>query len=232
MKENGKLKFIGTGGIFDYEIGNSSMIININQSNILVDCGYTVYAMLEERNLIKEIDYILITHLHGDHIGSIHPLILSLVNKYKKKVKILYPTNTFLRQLKEYLKFFLIDVEHYIKFVDICELNDIGFINTTNFHINGMESYAYYFKFRESLIYFSGDLGKLEITENFLNSISYLNIVVFHEVSFKEGSAHVYYKDLMRLAEKFNVYAYHCNYVMAPPDCNLKFVAEIAEFNI
>ncbi|MCI9364846.1 MAG: ribonuclease Z [Oscillospiraceae bacterium] len=221
-----KIKFVSTGGIFDYEIGNSSMLINTGIGNILIDCGYTVYKTLCKKELVDKIDYILITHLHGDHIGSIHPLILHLVNKCKKNVKIIYPTESFLNQLKNYFHFFLIDVERYIEFIDIKKWDNIGFVNTSDFHVKGMESYAYYFKTGDWLIYYSGDLGNLEITESFLNSMSYKNVLVFHEVSFINGSAHVYYRELMRLAEKYNVFAYHCNHLLAPEDCNLQFVAD------
>jgi ribonuclease BN (tRNA processing enzyme) len=226
MKKEEYIRFVSTGGIFDCKMGNSSMIININQDNILVDCGYTVYSALVKNSLIEKIDYILITHLHGDHIGSIHPLILHLVNKCKKKVRIIYPTNSFLKQLIDYLQFFLIDVNKYVEFININELYNIGYVDTTNFHVAGMQSFAYYFIYSDSLIYVSGDLGKVEITENFLNSISLSNITVFHETSFIKGDAHVYYKDLMRLSERFDVYAYHCNHLLAPDDCKLKFVAQ------
>lgn len=230
MKKKENVKFVSTGGVFDYEIGNSSVIFYTGKGKVLMDCGYTVYPMLCEKSLVNEIDYILITHLHGDHVGSIHPLILHIANKCKKKVRIIYPTESFLNQLINYLRIFLIDVEKYVEFIDINEFDDLGFINTTNFHVKGMESYAYYLQQEDTLVYFSGDLGDVDITKSFLSSVMYRNIIVFHEVSFINGNAHVYYKDLMKLAEKYKVFAYHCNHLLAPEDCELEFVAKHKEY--
>lgn len=232
MLENICTKFVSTGGIFDYDIGNSSVLIECAIGNILIDCGYTVYPKLVEKGVISKIDYILITHLHGDHVGSIHPLILHLFNKCKKRVKLIYPTECFLTELKKFLDTFLVDVNKYIEFVNINDIEQIGFVDTTNYHVNGLQSYAYYFNSKKVFVYFSGDLGDIQITEKFLKKIEHENIVVFHETSFIQGKAHVYYKELMDFSNRnsFSVYAYHCNYLKAPKDCNLKFVANYKEF--
>lgn len=228
------IKFVSTGGVFDYKIGNSSAIIESPWGNILIDCGYTVYPKLEENHLIDKIDYVLITHLHGDHVGSIHPLILNMVNRCGKIVKIICPTNNFKSLLRKSLEIFLINVDKYVEFVDIHDFQGMGYIDTTNCHVEGMESFAYYFKDNEQFIYYSGDLGDIGVTERFLNTVDHQNIVVFHETSFIQGKAHVYYRDLMRFIHEHNydVYAYHCNHVKAPIDCTLKFVAEQDQFHI
>lgn len=219
-----RIKFLGTGGVFDYTIGNSSVIIATEHGKILVDCGYTVYKKLDEMQLIESITYIMLTHLHGDHVGSIHPLILTLVNKYKKRVKIIYPTKSYLLTIKSYLSYFLIDTERYIDFVDIALLEGVGYIETSNAHVIGMPSYSYYFEFTDGIIYFSGDVGKLEFVKKFAET-SEKPIVIFHETSFLQGTAHVYYKDLENFSRKQELYAYHCNHLKAPKDCSLSFVA-------
>ena len=43
--------------------------------------------------------------------------------------------------------------------------------------------------------------------------------------SFKEYFGHTYYKDLEKLAEKYTVLAYHCDYREKPGDCKLRFAA-------
>src|SRR4030095_1587723 len=65
------LQFLGTGGAFNPEYGNSAALIRCNGKSILIDCGFTVFAKLKEFNLFNQIDYILITHLHNDHTGSL-----------------------------------------------------------------------------------------------------------------------------------------------------------------
>ena len=229
MTMRDRIKFVGTGGVFDYSIGNSSVIITTEQGNVLIDCGYTVYQRLDEKQLIESIDYLMITHLHGDHVGSIHPSILTLVNKYKKRVKIIYPTKSYLLTVKSYLNYFLIDTEKYIDFVDITLLKGIGFVETSNAHVIGMPSYSYYFEFTDGIAYFSGDVGKLEFVKNFVET-SDKPITIFHETSFLKGTAHVYYKDLEDFSRGQELYAYHCNHLKAPQDCCLKFVANEEKF--
>lgn len=226
----GDVKFVSTGGIFDYKIGNSSVLIGGKIGTILIDCGYTVYSKLVELDVISEIDYICITHLHGDHIGSIHPLVLHLANRCKKKVKIIYPTELFCNLIKQALNPCFIDIERYVDFVPIDNIANIGFVDTTNSHVLGMVSYAYYFWLHNSCVFFSGDLGKLSVTEEFIKRIECDNLIIFHETSFIKGSAHVYYKELMKLSNRYTVYAYHCNHLNIPVDCNLKFVANIPEY--
>jgi len=40
-----------------------------------------------------------------------------------------------------------------------------------------------------------------------------------------EYFGHTYYKDLEKLAEKYTVLAYHCDYREKPGDCKLRFAA-------
>jgi len=227
---NTKFKFIGTGGIFDTQIGNSAAIVELDSGKLLLDCGYTVYGALKEKALVDEIKYLLITHLHGDHVGSIHPLILQNTKKRKEKIKVLYPTEDFRNVLNEYFSFFLVEPNNYIEYISIEKFPEIGFIDTKNLHFNEFQTFAYYFHFQEEFIYYSGDLGCVNTTAEFLESINHENIIVFHEVSFIEGKAHVYYKDLMNVLSEYNVYAYHCNQNNAPIDCDLKFAVNFPKY--
>ena len=57
MKDNpANIKFIGTAGIYDYELGNSAAIVRLGDKKILVDCGYTIFAGLCKKELIDEIE--------------------------------------------------------------------------------------------------------------------------------------------------------------------------------
>lgn len=48
---------------------------------VLLDCGFTVFPELQRNKLIPLIDIVLISHLHGDHTGSLSTLVL--YSKYK-----------------------------------------------------------------------------------------------------------------------------------------------------
>ena len=223
------IKFIGTGGVFDHELGNSSAIVQLGDKRILVDCGYTVFPQLARKNLLDDIDYLLLTHLHGDHAGSLHAAILHWTNVRKRNIKLIYPNEKYKAELINYLEIFLVDVARYIDFVSMSDVCGVGAIDTLGSHVVGIQSFAYYFECGEQLIYYSGDLGDINVTLDFLRSVEHKNITVFHEVVFIQRKEHVYYKELEAMAREFNVIAYHCNKANAPADCELRFAVDMVE---
>lgn len=227
-----KLKFVSTGGVFDYQLGNSAAIVEMAEGAVLIDCGYTVFATLSEKGLLDTPQYLLLTHLHGDHVGSIHPAILHWANRRKKKIQIIYPSDAYKQEMINYFNFFLGDTNNYVDFVSINQFPSLGFVDTYGLHVKNMQSYAYTFNFEDQFIFYSGDLGDINCTKDYLKSIKHNNVIVFHETSFLEGSAHVYYKTLERELRDYNVYAFHCNHKKAPNDCQLTFVANTPLFCI
>ena len=75
---------IGNGGAFDYNKTNSSFLINLSNEKyplyLLFDCGNNVFAKLrkmeveQNREIIKYIDYVFISHFDDDHDGSLKTL--------------------------------------------------------------------------------------------------------------------------------------------------------------
>ena len=49
--------------------------------------------------MLDEIDYVLLTHLHGDHAGGLHPLILRKYFTSGERAKVLYATPNFRDEL-------------------------------------------------------------------------------------------------------------------------------------
>ena len=71
------LKFIGTGSAFNKDLGNTSAYIKENETLLLIDCGQTVFTRMQEINLLDDVKkvYIIITHNHTDHVGSLGALV-------------------------------------------------------------------------------------------------------------------------------------------------------------
>ncbi len=225
------IKFIGTGGAFDIEYGNSAAIINCNKKKILVDCGHTVFPKLMQLNLVSEIDYILITHLHDDHAGSLSSLIFYLhFFLPQKKVQLIAPAN-FHQELIDYLNF---SQKNVLKFISIKNLpNFIQFIDTYNRHYPSMQTYSYIFSEQNEHIVYSGDLNDTSFLYHEVKKLNLEgNITIFHDVTFHESAktAHAYYKDIESFWRNYKIYGYHCNSKLKPKNCKLPLVTENSEF--
>lgn len=84
LTNNGDLEiiFIGCGNAFDKTLYNNNIIIIKGNTHILVDFGFNApYGLQKNTNLeLYEIETILPTHSHTDHIGGIE--LLALTNRY------------------------------------------------------------------------------------------------------------------------------------------------------
>ena len=72
------LNFLGRGSAFNINEGNTSAYFYSNGELFLIDCGESVFEKIIRNYLLDNIKAIniLITHTHGDHVGSLGSLIL------------------------------------------------------------------------------------------------------------------------------------------------------------
>jgi len=90
-----EIKFLGTWWYDDLHCGNSAAMMYHPEWNILLDCGASIYERIRKNNLQDDIDYVLLTHLHGDHMWWLFSLIAHFGVVQKRKMKILYTDNNF-----------------------------------------------------------------------------------------------------------------------------------------
>jgi ribonuclease BN (tRNA processing enzyme) len=82
-----KLTIIGAGDAFGSE-GNFNTCFHLQNENlqILLDCGATSLVGLKKNQIEPaDLDFILISHLHGDHFGGLPFFLLDLLRKNRKK---------------------------------------------------------------------------------------------------------------------------------------------------
>lgn len=94
------LNFLGSDAGFGAQ--NNSAYIETEGNFLLIDCGLTVFPQLKEKfdfSKYQEI-FVLITHLHNDHAGSLSQFILYIWFVYQKKVTVVSQC----RNIKEYLE--------------------------------------------------------------------------------------------------------------------------------
>ena len=89
LTNDGRLSvlFVGTGSAFSKRYFQTNVLIVKGEDHLLIDCGTLCpYALEKNYNLqLKQIDNLLLTHPHADHIGGVEEL--ALVGRYVKKQK-------------------------------------------------------------------------------------------------------------------------------------------------
>ncbi len=221
------IKFLGTGGAFDYELGNSAALVKFQGSNILIDCGNSVYRRLRETNLTNHIDYILITHFHDDHVGSLSSIILH--HKYflqpPRKARILVPNTAFRQLIFDYVRFSITDPLKYLEFYPTDTIPGLIALDTFGKHVEGMQSWAYCFETDDEILLYSGDLGDPNMMFDFLATREPKKTRVFHELSFyKTDGVHSYYQDVNPRVDSLEVYGYHVDPRQEPSDNRVPLV--------
>lgn len=224
-----EIKFLGTGGAFDHAYGNSAAWVTLGGKHLLVDCGNTVYHALRKTNLADHIDYLLITHLHDDHVGSLCTTILH--HRYlldsPRKARLLVPDGDFRDQLYEFLRFGLIRPERYVDFLPLDTVPGLEEVNTYGLHVADMQSYGFIFEDEQEIVAYSGDLGDPNLMFRHLAARpSNKPIRVFHELAFDQTEGiHTYYRDLVPHLEQYRIWGYHIDPTQNPADNPVPLVA-------
>lgn len=66
------LMFVGVGSALSMKNYNNNAIIEVNGKKYLIDCGISIpYALRDANVSLKDIDGVIVTHIHGDHTGAI-----------------------------------------------------------------------------------------------------------------------------------------------------------------
>ncbi len=222
-----EIEFVGSGGAFDFKEGNSSALIKTLKGNILIDCGSTTFSELLKTNNIKNIDIVLITHLHEDHIGSLSTLIHYNDIVLNKQTTIMCHNS-----LKDSLLYYLTEVGNNnsksFKINDDVDdvFKNIGInimqIDTTGYHYS-INNCAYVFQFKKNkesyYIIYSGDINTpiFNVFEKDYNDLYSIlknkpnNVFIFHEAtSITENKEHCYYKEIAPYSKVFNnLFVYH-----------------------
>ena len=162
------LNFIGIGSAFNTELANTSAFVKNNNSLLLIDCGGTVFHRLQELNMFDGLEnlYIIITHTHPDHVGSLGEVIFYSYYILNHIPTIFFPN-------KEILEGFLtsigVSAEMYkLNSSEIIDVNDtqlgkfrIEFLPVP--HVDTIPAYGFIMKLKEKSFYYSGDANNISL---------------------------------------------------------------------
>jgi len=221
------IKFIGIGGAFDVEEGESSAIFETRLGKkFLIDCGHTSYVYLKKKKITQEIDRVFITHTHSDHISGLSTLIYDRYYIHKLVTNIECSEGV-ANMLKDYLRVcghpdeqFTINTENVFiedEGISITKIDTTGhhwpapgFSNSgLLFHFSVGENYA--------VVIYSGDIN-VPIVDLMDESVYPFvfekpeNVFIFHDMTslVHEQNPHTNWSLLIPVLEKFNnLYTYH-----------------------
>ncbi|WP_069998707.1 MBL fold metallo-hydrolase [Cellulosilyticum sp. I15G10I2] len=202
------LNFLGTGSAFNTELGNNSAFVKKETSLILIDCGGTVFHRLQQLKLLEVIKnlYIIITHMHPDHVGSLGDVIFYNHYILKNKVNLIYPN-------KEHMEQFLLSIgvrgEMYrlISGAEI-EVEDEQFRKFSIeygpvSHTDTIEAYSFMLQLEGKIIYYSGDSNNISL--QVLNKLEQGEIDSFYQDTCGldyEANPHLSFNTLKQLIGK------------------------------
>jgi len=224
-----KIRFLGSGGAFDYRYYNSSAILEWKGWHILIDCGNRIYSRLCELGLAGLPDAVVITHLHDDHAGSLSSLLAHRIymEKNRRPLCIYYPDRAFLGLLRDFLSFSLRPIDKYATFLPLDKLSGAQAIDSSGRHVSWMPGRAYLFQEGQEVLAYSGDLADENFLFGKLKEKGLEGATVFHEITFDpEAKSHSYYKEVQKHLQNFRIYGYHCDPRDKAPDCRIPLVAE------
>ncbi len=86
------LNFVSTGSAFNVDLGNNSAYLKSGNTLILFDCGSTIFNSLVKKGLLGNVQtiFIVVTHTHPDHVGSLGDLILYNRHFVFARIEIIY----------------------------------------------------------------------------------------------------------------------------------------------
>ncbi|WP_105616124.1 MBL fold metallo-hydrolase [Vallitalea okinawensis] len=215
------LKFLGVGSCLNPLLGNTSAYMRKGSSFLLIDCGSSVFSQIVKNNLLSGVKkiYILITHMHTDHVGSLPDLIFYCWYILKLRPVIIYPETI---KIPEFFQ--ITGVNQHVCDARSIPLSspyninsDFSDLNLTPYqtkHSNNIGlCCGYLLSYQQQSIYYSGDSNSIppSIIEAFLKS----NIQILYQdvTGYKSGeTAHLYIGKLAEIIpsdKRKQVYCMH-----------------------
>lgn len=226
-----KLTFLGTGGAFtDFRVNyhNNALITVAPNRHVLIDCGGTAVQSLKELEIpVSEVNDVIITHMHGDHVGGLEQLIWerTYTPPFFRHTNVYTPSNL-VKDLTQFLDPMLRDFNGpdgnprtdwegtlaTIHGQNRIRVGDGSFRLVPVPHVIGKNSYGVLIRNGNEDYFFTSD-ALFDPTCQMWNNVCDPTIV-FHDCTFGKkypGTVHTHYEDLVTLPaeEKIRIVLMH-----------------------
>jgi ribonuclease BN (tRNA processing enzyme) len=163
------LTFLGKGNEFNVTDGNTSAYLQQGTSLFLIDCGADVYAKLKETLFFGTLTdiFVLVTHVHADHIGSLASLVKDFYENKARRVTILTPDTVAVTNILACMgiqsSYYLI-TKMTLGEYEVVVSEDLGDIVLKSYKVNhasNLNSYAYIIRNGGVEMYYSGEASNI-----------------------------------------------------------------------
>lgn len=202
------LKFLGIGSAFNSELGNNSAFLKVDKSLLLIDSGGEIFHKIKRIGLFEEVEniYVVITHFHLDHFGSLGDIIFYFYYILKKKVNVIYPKGDDISALLKELGvekelYNLFSEKEFLLNDDYIKNLKISFLEVS--HVENMDSFGFLMNYNGKNIYYSGDSNNID--ENIIRKLELGELDIIHQdcsVLDFEGAPHLSINKLDKLIKK------------------------------
>lgn len=193
-----ELKFWGCGSAFNPAMGNTSAFFEKGGNLYLLDCGESVYE-----NLMRSMDlgrynriYVLVTHLHADHVGSLGSLLSYNSCVLGRKTWIVHPSRT----IVDLLRLLGIQDDFYVYCEEMpAETEGIRAEAIPVNHVENMACFGYLLEDGRERIYYSGDAAM--VPERVLELLKQGKLDRLYQdtsIHRHQPPSHCYYEELER----------------------------------
>ena len=171
-----ELCFLGRGAAFNTAQGNTSAYFVENDKLFLIDCGESIFSKLQEEHIflgIKEV-YVVISHTHSDHCGSLGSLGLYCQFVLKNKLKIVVPHEMEYVQSLELLMTLFGNTKNAYEFVYEEELDGVfEAFDSVRYELTKhdfmLTCFSFVFQTVKGGVFFSSDTRTTENLQNFMS---------------------------------------------------------------
>ena len=173
-----KITLLGTGDAFSSDGRASTSILIDGSVKILLDCSpQAIHSLRKINYAINNLEYVFITHLHGDHAGGLPLLVLNLMHKEQGEIYVSGPEGLEDFINSTYSKFYGIgDWKSVVKVKNLSNKFPFEFEYMEGKH--SIKDYIYKIKIDGKEIVYTGDTSRVDLSR-FAKGVDYL----FHEAA-------------------------------------------------
>ena len=188
-----ELRFFGRGAAFYPAFGNTNAYFTEGEDLFFLDFGESTFekaVRLLDLKSYRRI-YVLLTHLHADHAGSLASLCSYTHIVLGLTIFVVHPVDTVIKLLR--LEGIGDELYHYLPALPADCPVKVDFVPVQ--HAADMQCFGYVLRTADDSLYFSGDAARLpdEVRQQFLSGEIRR---IYHDTASHESQAHCWYRRL------------------------------------